>query len=405
MAFNILNGGLWAGGTILNGKQLWTYSTSDDSMATVTASGYFNDLSERLTQNDLVWIVASNDQEWARVTSATGAETVTVENITGDLDSLAQGSIFVGNASSVPTALSANTDGNILIGNGTTVTSVPVTGDIGLSNAGVASITADSIVDADINSSAAIAYSKLAALTDGNVLIGNASNVATSVAVTGDVLLSNAGVTSLASEVIVNADISNSAAIDFSKLAALTSTNILVGNGSNVPTAVAVSGDATLANTGAITIADSAITTAKIADQAVDGGQIANDAIDSAHVEPLNIAETKPNFELAYTVLTAGGATADTDIVIDVKMLVTEVLVINLAAGTVSDTITVKNGSDAITEAIDISVADGITSRNASIDLAYTEIPVAGTLRVTETDGGGNDSPSCMVIVKGIKTP
>lgn len=63
---------------------------------------------------------------------------------------------------------------------------------------------------------------------------------------------------------IVNSDISASAAIAFSKLAALTSTYILVGNGSNVPTAVAMSGDATLANTGALTIASGAVTRAKM---------------------------------------------------------------------------------------------------------------------------------------------
>jgi len=44
----------------------------------------------------------------------------------------------------------------------------------------------------------------------------------------------------------------------------LASTNIFVGNGSNVATAVAMSGDATLANTGAITIANDAVTFAKM---------------------------------------------------------------------------------------------------------------------------------------------
>jgi hypothetical protein len=63
---------------------------------------------------------------------------------------------------------------------------------------------------------------------------------------------------------IVNADINASAAIAFTKLAALASTYILVGNGSNVPTAVAVSGDATLANTGALTIGAGAVTRAKM---------------------------------------------------------------------------------------------------------------------------------------------
>ncbi len=53
---------------------------------------------------------------------------------------------------------------------------------------------------------------------------------------------------------ITNAMISASAAIDFSKLAALTSANILVGNGSNVATSVAVSGDVTISNAGVVAI-------------------------------------------------------------------------------------------------------------------------------------------------------
>jgi hypothetical protein len=44
----------------------------------------------------------------------------------------------------------------------------------------------------------------------------------------------------------------------------LSSGNIFVGNVSNVATGVAMSGDATIANTGALTIANNAITTAKI---------------------------------------------------------------------------------------------------------------------------------------------
>lgn len=47
--------------------------------------------------------------------------------------------------------------------------------------------------------------------------------------------------------------------------AALTDAHILVGNGSNIATDVAVSGDLTLANTGAFAIASGAVTLAKLA--------------------------------------------------------------------------------------------------------------------------------------------
>jgi hypothetical protein len=75
------------------------------------------------------------------------------------------------------------------------------------------------IVDADINASAAIAYSKLATLTSANIVLGSSANVATSTAVTGDVTISNAGVTAITAGVIVNADVNASAAIAGTKIA------------------------------------------------------------------------------------------------------------------------------------------------------------------------------------------
>lgn len=75
---------------------------------------------------------------------------------------------------------------------------------------------------------------------------------------TGDVTAgpgSGSQVATISAGAITNAKVAAAAAIAFSKLAALTSTHILVGNGSNVATDVALSGDATLANTGALTLA------------------------------------------------------------------------------------------------------------------------------------------------------
>ena len=90
-------------------------------------------------------------------------------------------------------------------------------------------VLSGSIVNADINASAAIAFSKLASLSSANILVGSSGNVATSVAVTGDVTISNAGVTAIAAGVVVNADISASAAIAFSKLANVSATDRLLG--------------------------------------------------------------------------------------------------------------------------------------------------------------------------------
>lgn len=96
-------------------------------------------------------------------------------------------------------------------------------------------------------------------------------------ALTGDVTASGSGsvVATIAALAVTNAKISATAAIAFSKLATLASGNILVGSAGGVATSVAMSGDATIIASGALTIANSAITTAKIAANAVDGTKIA----------------------------------------------------------------------------------------------------------------------------------
>lgn len=85
-------------------------------------------------------------------------------------------------------------------------------------------------------------------------------------------------------DTIVNADVNTSAAISFSKLAALDSANILVGNSSNVATKVAVTGDVTINNTGVTSIANLAVTTGKIADSAINDLKLANNAVTSAKI-------------------------------------------------------------------------------------------------------------------------
>ncbi len=69
-------------------------------------------------------------------------------------------------------------------------------------------------------------------LTSAHLYVGNGSNVATDVAVTGDIAITNAGVTSIAAGVIVNADIHATAGIALTKLAASTASRAAVYDGS-----------------------------------------------------------------------------------------------------------------------------------------------------------------------------
>jgi microcystin-dependent protein len=103
-------------------------------------------------------------------------------------------------------------------------------------------------------------------VTDGNLnsLVGSAS-------------INTGAVTNakLATDAVTNIKVDASAAIEYSKLASLTDTYILVGNGSNVPTGVAVSGDVAITNAGVTAIQTDAVETAMIEDGAVTADKLA----------------------------------------------------------------------------------------------------------------------------------
>jgi len=77
-------------------------------------------------------------------------------------------------------------------------------------------------------------------LNSGEIIVGNGSNVATAVAMSGDGSISNAGVFAIGAGVIVNADVNASAGITLSKLAATTASRLLVSDGSGFITPSAV---------------------------------------------------------------------------------------------------------------------------------------------------------------------
>lgn len=121
------------------------------------------------------------------------------------------------------------------------------------------------IVNANVATNAAIARTKIASGSNNHVVINDGSGNLSSEALlantrggTGRNMSADTGVVKVSSGTfsassIVNADISNSAAIAYSKLATLNTGQILIGN-AGVPTAATMSGDATIDNTGVVTI-------------------------------------------------------------------------------------------------------------------------------------------------------
>jgi uncharacterized protein YifE (UPF0438 family) len=280
-----------------------------------------------------------------------------------DATKLADGSVdntefqyLNGVTSNIQTQLDSKVSGtllntNIFVGNASNIaTGVAMSGDATISNAGVLTIGNDAITTAKIGNTqvtnaklaSGIDATKLAdgsvdntefqyldgatsniqtqlnakmtnALTNTNIFVGDASNVATGVAMSGDATISNAGVLTIGNDAITTAKIGNTqvtnaklaSGIDATKLAdgsvdntefqyldgatsniqtqlnakmtnALTNTNIFVGDASNVATGVAMSGDATISNTGVLTIGNDAITTSKIGNTQVTNAKLAS---------------------------------------------------------------------------------------------------------------------------------
>lgn len=105
---------------------------------------------------------------------------------------------------------------------------------------------------------------------DAIALQGASSNGITTL--TGNITAgpgSGSQVASITPNVITNNMINSAAAIAYSKLASLSTGQLLVGN-AGVPTATTLSGDATVGTTGVLTIANLAITNAKIANTTID---------------------------------------------------------------------------------------------------------------------------------------
>jgi len=85
-----------------------------------------------------------------------GALTIAADSVENSmLANMTQGTIKVGGGSNAPTDLDAKTDGQILIGDGTDIASVAVSGDITIDNAGATTIGADKVHGTMLNTDSA----------------------------------------------------------------------------------------------------------------------------------------------------------------------------------------------------------------------------------------------------------
>ena len=114
------------------------------------------------------------------------------------------------------------------------------------------------------------------AVTAASVTSVGASSAAT--------LSASAGVSGGSLDIGGNADIDGELDVGgLFKMADVTSGKLLVADGTSYEE-VSLSGDATLASSGALTIGNLAVTTAKLAADAVDGTKLADDSVNSEHI-------------------------------------------------------------------------------------------------------------------------
>jgi len=145
-------------------------------------------------------------------------------------------------------------------------------------------------------------------LASGYIFVGNAGGVATGVAMSGDATISNTGALTIANSAITNAKVSASAAIAFSKLATLATGHILAGN-AGVVTDVTLGGDATIGATGTLTIANNAITTAKILNANVTLAKLAS-GITPAYVSKFGGQQANGGGSATITITVTGLTTS-----------------------------------------------------------------------------------------------
>ena len=188
-------------------------------------------------------------------------------------------------------------------------------------------------------------------LNSGEILVGNAANVATAVTPSGDVTVSNTGVLTIGAKKVTAAK------------TALADGKVFIGGADGAAAEQSLSGDATLAASGALTIADSVL----------DGSNVAN-------TSPDNVIGAIP---VLYRIAVEDDS-ANNDITSTHKFLVTDFWFVGGATpGVAEDTVQLLNGTNAISEAVAKTTDANCLVRATQLDQSKGMIAAGGTIRIT----------------------
>ena len=305
--------------------------------------------------------VATDDIESGgnnKVLITTAAGTVFWENISlFETSTLAEGSIFVGDVSNTAAPLNARGMGRILIGDGTSVQSLNVNGDISLSATGNAQINSGVVGSPEVTDNSltiddiapnAVAASELAdnavdngALQDGAVSTTkiqdnaiNSQKIATGAVTSNEISDGTIVTTDLADNAVGPAKIdgegnSNAVLTTTSSgdpqwesranfgTSSLPDANLFIGDGGGTSQPQPVSGDITLSNTGNMQvnsdvigtteIIDNSITVDDIGPNAIESSELADNAVDTGALQSGSVTASKIADDAVSTAKIDGG--------------------------------------------------------------------------------------------------
>jgi hypothetical protein len=328
--------------------------------------------------------------------------------MTGDI-SITNGGVTLIGAGAVTTGKIQ--DGTILnadISDGTINLTTKVTDVLPVANGGTNSGTA--LVNNRLMVSSGNRIVELLGLGDGQLVVGKTGDAPQVVTMTGDITVDNTGVTAIGAGKVTNTMVSTG--IDATKLAngsvnnsefqyigsltsdaqaqldakqtnALADGNILVGNGSNVATAVLPSGDITISNTGVTAIGVGKVLNGMLADNSVTTNKIADGEVRTADIQDANVTTNKIA-DANVTTVKIADANVTTAKIADGNVTNSKLAGDAVTADKVLDG-TLTNSDLNASAGIQFSKLESLTSGNilvGSVGNAATQVPMSGDITI-----------------------
>ena len=233
------------------------------------------------------------------VTASKAVVTNSDKDITGFRNLTTTGDVVVGGDLTVTgddITMGTNTSGHVLVADGTNYNPVAISGDVTIASNGAVTIAAGAVENSMLADDA-VGADELAAnavvtasIVDDNVTQAKiaddavgADQLASSAVVTASIVDANVTLAKIANQAANTVLVRDANSSGVVSAKAVTDTQILIGDGTGF-TAAALSGDVTMTNAGAVTIANGAVENAMLADDAVGADELAANAVVNASV-------------------------------------------------------------------------------------------------------------------------